>query len=440
MQGMVPQRKTGRGCKQRAIVHGQHDKRQLDFLEYSAPSDECYPWAQRPRTQEERGAPLLCKAQAKRESESVSSCSLVLGSSGGNAGGEGGVHTKHSVCRRRSCRHGQLNIRIHPPMERRGAPARVVGDEKHSASCLSECPGSLPSSLLLQALKALSKVWLTLEKKIKGIKSQGLETYLKSHLYHVALGVFWNPQSAHWFQRKGPGTDTKFSLPSGATTWKQEPGAFLPRIWKERKCSEAPGKRRSISEERALMGRLRPTWLVVGSAVQQRDVSTVMRTAGNSPRNFLMTEPAGSLGSGETDRPWSCLSSNFQEQGALNKVDTNILAAKVMLSVTKWGEVVSSLHLCPDFPWTNVHLPTSYLTWPPESTNPKQGVLASRLWKRNITYEKLINHLSDLFHSLIPSIFTATSYMLKTVLQFDGIQIWIRYSPYPQRGSISLTP
>lgn len=412
---MVPQGKTGTRCKQRAIAHHQHDKRRLDFLEYSAPSDECHPWARRPHAQEERRASPPCKARAKRESESVSSCALVQGSSGGNAGGGEGCTQSTRFAGKGLVNMDSSASESILPRREEGPQHGWWGMEEHSESCLSECPGSLPSSLLLQALKALSKVWLTLE-KMKGIKSQGLETYLKSHLYHVALGVFWNPQSAHWFQRKGPGTDTKFSLPSGATTWKHEPGAFLPRIWKERKGSEAPGKRRSIREEQALVGMcVAPSpWPAVGSVLQQQAVPTAWRTAANSQRNFLMTEPAGSLGSGETDRPWSCLSSNFQEQGTVNKVGTNILATKMMLSVIKWGEVVSCHHLCPDFPWTNVHLSTSYLTWAPRSTNPKQGVLASSLWKRNITYEKWINQLSDLFHSLIPSIFIVTSYMLNT--------------------------
>ena len=338
---MVPQRNTGRGCKQWAIVHCQHDKRRLDFLEYSAPlmSVTLEP---RDLVHKRKGGHLCCVKH--RPKGRVNPCHPVPWSWGPSEArqGEGEGCTQST----RFAGEGLVDVDSSTcesilPWREEGPQHGWWGTEKHSASCLSECPGSLPSSLLLQALKALSKVWLTLEKKIKGIKSQGLETYLKSHLYHVALGVFWNPQSAHWFQRKGPGTDTKFSLPSGATTWKQEPGAFLPRIWKERKCYEAPGKRRSIGEERALVGRLRPMWLVVGSAVQQWDASTVMRTAVNSPRNFLMTEPAGSLGSGETDRPWSCLSSNFQEQGPLNRVDTNILATKVMLSAS--GERLSAV-------------------------------------------------------------------------------------------------
>lgn len=80
---------------------------------------------------------------------------------------------------------------------------------------------------------------------------------------------------------------------------------------------------------------LHPLWPVVGSVLQQQAVPTAWRTAANSQRNFLMTEPPGSLGSGETDSPWSCLSSNFQEQGTVNKAGTNMLATKMMLSVIK---------------------------------------------------------------------------------------------------------
>ena len=166
------------------------------FSRIFCPSDERHPWAQRPRIQEERGTSLLCKAQAKGR---VNPCHPVPRSWWPPEGiqGWGGVHIKLLVCRRRSCRRGELNIWIHPPMEGREAPARVVGDRKALCELLvkSVPAHSLPHSYCKPS-KLCLKLWLTLE-KIKGIKSQGLETYLKSHLYHVALGVFWNPQSAH---------------------------------------------------------------------------------------------------------------------------------------------------------------------------------------------------------------------------------------------------
>ena len=134
-----------------------------------------------------------------------------------------------------------------------------------------------------------------------------------------------------------------------------------PRIWNERKCSRLQERDGLSVRTGSARGRpwLHPTWLVVVSVVQQQDVSTITRTAVNSQGNFLMTEPAGSLGSEETDRPWSCLSSNFQEEGTLNKVDTNILTTKMMLPVIRWGEVVSWHQLCPNFLWINTHPPTS---------------------------------------------------------------------------------
>lgn len=79
---------------------------------------------------------------------------------------------------------------IHTPVEGRKAPAWVAGERK----VLSEKPASVSpahshSHTSSTVLTVLSKALTTFE-KIKAIKSQELKTYLKSHLYHVALGVF----------------------------------------------------------------------------------------------------------------------------------------------------------------------------------------------------------------------------------------------------------
>ena len=155
---MVPQRNTGRGCKQWAIVHCQHDKRRLDFLEYSAPlmSVTLEP---RDLVHKRKGGHLCCVKH--RPKGRVNPCHPVPWSWGPSEArqGEGEGCTQST----RFAGEGLVDVDSSTcesilPWREEGPQHGWWGTEKHSASCLSECPGSLPSSLLLQALKALSKV------------------------------------------------------------------------------------------------------------------------------------------------------------------------------------------------------------------------------------------------------------------------------------------